>query len=319
VIDIRHILCPVDFSAISNRALDHAATLARRHGASLLALHVVPFAAPMPAAPAAPAYPVTAVPQPELRRSMLEELERRVEPLRRSGMTVETLVREGDVVHAVLEEAERLPIDLVVMGSHGSSGFERLVMGSVTEKVLRKAPCPVLTVGPPAAEQAATEPVRYRRVLCPIDFSESSIRALEYALSLTEDASSELVLLHVRERVIYPFLPLKRGLEEEEIDGAMQRQLRSLLPANARDFCRPRVLVRHGRPHEQISAAAQELAADAIVLGVHGRGLLERLVFGSVTGQVVRSAGCPVLTVRPTTKAAARAEEVAAGERTADL
>jgi nucleotide-binding universal stress UspA family protein len=307
VIVIRQILCPLDFSTPSNRALEHAAALAHSCQSSLLAMHVVPLAVTAPT-PSSGVYPVPAVPQPELRRAMLEELERRVEPLRGAGLAVETLVRDGDPAGAVLREAERLPIDLVVMGSHGASGFERLVMGSVSEKVLRKAPCPVLTVGPPAA-RAAAEPVRYARLLCPIDFSEASLRALEYALTLCDDAAAELALLHVRERVVYPFVP-ERSHEEADIDRAALSQLESLLPVNARDFCRPRLLVRHGRPHEEIREQALEMAADIVVLGVHGRGLLERLVFGSVTSQVVRSASCPVLTVRPTTRAAQAREAV---------
>jgi nucleotide-binding universal stress UspA family protein len=326
VIAIGQILCPLDFSTISDRALEHAAALARRHASRLLLMHVVPLAPVPPAPPSTPAagFPVSEIPQTvegqeDVLHRMLEQIERRAEPLRASGLTVETLVREGGIVGTVLKEAERLPIDLIVLGSHGLSGFERLVMGSVAEKVLRKAPCPVLSVGPPVSEEdpAARRPVRFARVLCPIDFSEPSIRALEYALSIADDASTELVLLYVREKVIYPFLPLKRTFGDQEIDDAMAHQLQSLLPANARDFCTPRVLVRHGRPHEEIREQAREMAADVIVLGVHGRGILERFVFGSVTSQLVRSASCPVLTVRATTHAAARMEEEAATARAA--
>jgi nucleotide-binding universal stress UspA family protein len=320
VIAIEQILCPIDFSSISDRALQHAAALAQRHSSKLLVMHVVPLA-PMPFAPP-PSPPAAGLPamelplaeedQADLLHSMLEQLERRAEPLRSIGLTVETLVREGGIVRTVLQEAERLPIDLIVMGSHGISGFERLVMGAVTEKVLRKAACPILSVGPPAAEadQVATQPVRFARVLCPIDFSEPSIRALEYARSIA-DASADLVLLYVREKVVYPFLPLKRTFGDDEIDDAMRQQLGKLLPPNVRDSCTPRVAVRHGRPHEEIRDQAQEMAADVIVLGVHGRSLLERFVFGSVTSQVVRSASCPVLTVRATTRTPARVEHAA--------
>jgi nucleotide-binding universal stress UspA family protein len=307
VIAIEQVLCPVDFSAISDRALAHAAALARRHSSKLLVLNVVPLA-PVPFEPLA-SEPVAPYPL----HSMLEQIERRAEPLRSSGLTVDTLVREGGIVRTVLAEAERLPVDLIVMGSHGISGFERLVMGSVAEKVLRKAPCPVLSVGPPAVEgdPVARRPVRFTRVLCPIDFSEPSIRALEYALSIADDASALLVLLYVREKVVYPFLPAKRTFSEVALDRAMAQRLEALLPANVQEFCTPQVLIRHGRPHEEIREQAEEMAADAIVVGVHGRSLLERFVFGSVTSQLVRSASCPVLTVRETTRAAARMPDAA--------
>ena len=312
MIRIDRILCPLDFSDVSRRALDHAVALAGRRGASLLALHVVPLATPMPMAPA-PVYPAaTMPPDPQVRRSMLDELEQAVEPARRAGVSVETIVREGDAVRTILHEAERLPIDLVVMGTHGLGGFERLVMGSVAEKLVRKAPCPVLTVAPPAENRAQTTPIRYDRVLCPVDFSDTSTRALEYGLSLAESPRSEVTLLHVVEEAAHSFLPPEKQVELAELQrGALEeveRRLQSLLPSNVRDFCTPRVVARRGRTYEQILALAQEQSADVIVLGVRGHGLVERLLLGSVTSRVVRSAECPVLTVRPTARGAVGAE-----------
>jgi len=318
MIELRRILCPVDFSDISRRALDHAATLARRHGSTVLALHVLPLAAPLPMAPA-PVYPAATMPlDPRARRSLLEELEHVVEPVRRQGVTVETVVREGDAVHAILQETDQLPIDLVVMGSHGAGGFEHLVMGSVAEKVLRKAPCPVLTVGPPAGE-GADHGVRYDRVLCPVDFSEPSIRALEYAISLAEGPSSRLTLFHVHEQILYSFLPYERALEDAHYVRAaldeIQKHLREMLPEHVSELCTPRVVARRGRPHEEILRLAREDESDVIVLGVHGRPFLERLLLGSVTSHVVRGAPCPVLTVRATTHASAPVESKAAEAR----
>ena len=88
----------------------------------------------------------------------------------------------------------RVETDLIVLGTHGLSGVDRAMLGSVTEKVLRKASCPVLTV-PPAVETAAKVP--YKRLLCPVDFSESSLNALRHALSLAEEADASLTILHV--------------------------------------------------------------------------------------------------------------------------
>jgi nucleotide-binding universal stress UspA family protein len=313
--EVRHILCPVDFSEVSLLALGHAAALARRYRASVLALHVVPFA-PVPPAPMTPGAtsPIgSPFPPPELRRALLEELDRAADSVRRSGVGVETIVREGDTTHAILSEAERLPIDLVVMGSHGRTGFRRLLLGSVAEAVVRRAPCPVLTVTPQASEPALRS-FRYSRILCPIDFSDLSLQALEYAMLVAEDASVEVLLLHVREGGPYPFLPpeSERGRREREGE-AIEAQLYSLLPGNAGDVCTPRALVRWGRPAEEILNTAQEHAADIVVIGVHGRGALQRLAFGSVTSEVVRSASCPVLTVRPQAPRAASTRQPNAG------
>lgn len=123
--------------------------------------------------------------QPE---EMIEEVRRFCEPVM-AGATPEILVEEGDPARRIAAQAERIPADLLIMGTHGRGGFERLFLCSVTEKVLRTARCPVLTVPPPAA-RAPAGPVLYKTILCPLDFSDSSMRALEYALSLAKEALS---------------------------------------------------------------------------------------------------------------------------------
>jgi nucleotide-binding universal stress UspA family protein len=306
MVDISRILCPVDFSDIARRALDHAVSLARRRGATVVALHVAPLAGALPLVPA-PVHPEAALPDPNARRSMLERLEQAVGPARQEGTRVETVVRQGDPVHAILRESELLPIDLVVMGTHGMGGFKHLVLGSVAEKVLGKAPCPVLTVGPsPDGGRDAARRVRYDRILCPIDFSEPSISALEYALSLAESPASRLTLVHIQEQMLFSVLPFERALQEGDSIRVslyrIQEHLTRLLPEGASELCSPRAVARRGRPYKEILHLAREEHSDVIVLGVHGRPFVERLRLGSVTSHMVRSAPCPVLTVRATTR-----------------
>ena len=109
---------------------------------------------------------------------------------------VDVLFETGQPAPQILDLATSLPADMIVMGTHGASGFEHLVLGSVTEKVLRKARCPVLTV-PPRAH--ATSALPFKQLLCAMDFSESSLAALELALSFAEESGSALTLLHVIE------------------------------------------------------------------------------------------------------------------------
>ena len=104
------------------------------------------------------------------------------------------MVESGYPVRHILARAAALPADLVVMGTHGRSGFERLVLGSVTEKVLRKAPCPVMAVPPPAVTVGK---LPYGRLLCPVDFSDSSEAALRFACSIAEEADARLTIVHV--------------------------------------------------------------------------------------------------------------------------
>src|SRR5262249_49240582 len=103
----------------------------------------------------------------------------------------------GGPVTEILAQAADMSADLLVLGTHGRSGFERLFLGSVTEKVLRKASCPVLTVPPGLPDAVPASPIRYACILCPVDFSESSLRALEYALSLAQETDARLAVLHV--------------------------------------------------------------------------------------------------------------------------
>ena len=115
---------------------------------------------------------------------------------RSAGPDVEVLIDSGQAAHQILEHATSLPADLIVIGTHGASGFEHLLLGSVTEKVLRRATCPVLTV-PPRARTRAKLP--FKRILCPLDFSESSLAALDFAVSLAQQGDAALTLLHVFE------------------------------------------------------------------------------------------------------------------------
>ena len=115
------------------------------------------------------------------------------------GITIEAAVREGSAAAEILDQAAGMKADLLVIGTHGRSGFERLVLGSVAEKVLRKASCPVMTVPKRLPDAMPTGPVVYNRILCPVDFSESSLHALKYAISMAKEADGRLTVLHVVE------------------------------------------------------------------------------------------------------------------------
>jgi nucleotide-binding universal stress UspA family protein len=193
---------------------------------------------------------------------------------------------------------------LLVMGTHGRSGFERLLLGSVAEKVLRKAGCPVMTV-PKLSDTAPAGPVLYKRILCPVDFSESSLRALQYAVSLAQETDGQLTVLHV---IAHEFelsagirydaaVSVKNVLEARE--QALLRRLQEIV-AGAPDFGRLDSLMTHGKPWREILRVAGDRDCDVIVMGVQGRGAADLLLFGSTTQHVVREAACPVLTLRHT-------------------
>jgi nucleotide-binding universal stress UspA family protein len=305
-VKIARILLPIDFSETSRHACEQAASLARSYGSTLVGLHVhSPFLQTVstigtpPYSLGVPAYDEAA----ELQR-LEEQTKSFVEPAARAGVRVEILVDVGHAVHQILERATTLPADLIVIGTHGHSGFQHLMLGSVAEKVLRRATCPVLTV-PPKTHATSTLP--FRMILCPIDFSESSLAAAAFAASLAKESRASLILLH---SVEWPWdeppppnldeLPPHERHDLAEFRRSLETQatarLGSLIPAESRDATRP--LVRHGKPHRQILAVAAEHQADLVVIGVHGRNPLDVAFFGSTTNQVVRHATCPVLTVR---------------------
>ena len=113
---------------------------------------------------------------------------------------IDVRVQQAAYIHEeIVAQLEATDADLLVLGTHGRSGFQRLFLGSVTEKVIRKACCPTLVVPPRAPDVAPTAPVQFRRILCPVDFSESSLRAFAHAVNMAEEADAHLTLLHVIE------------------------------------------------------------------------------------------------------------------------
>jgi nucleotide-binding universal stress UspA family protein len=301
MVNIRHILCPTDFSEASRRAFDYAVAVARWYDARLTLFHVSPvqpiIAVGATAAVLPPVY-LTADQRQQLLISMQRDAHAEVGP----RVPFETDIAEGDIVSEILEKAATHPTDLVVLGTHGLSGFDRLVMGSVTEKVLRKATCPVLTVPPLAPDAVPVPPALFKRILCAVDFSPCSLHALSYALSIAQTADARLTVLNVLEHLFSdePRPPLSPALRQyaASIEGDRRMRLAEAVPDTARTFCTIETLFSEGRPYREILRIAQEQKSDLIVMGVRGRGAVDRVVFGSTTQHVVRHATCPVLTIR---------------------
>jgi nucleotide-binding universal stress UspA family protein len=213
-------------------------------------------------------------------------------------------IGEGDAASEILDRAAAIPSDLIVMGTHGRSGFERLVLGSVTEKVIHKATCPVLTVPRRVEDAVPAGPVLFSRILCAIDFSDASLDALEYALSLAQDTNALLTLVHVVEVSPAPKSEARGDVEARALGAyvaaaahSRAEQLQQIVPDTVRAHCRVETVVAIGSAHREILRIASERASDIIVIGAHGLGIAQML-FGSAAHQVVRQARCPVLTIR---------------------
>jgi nucleotide-binding universal stress UspA family protein len=302
--ELRRILCPFDFSEVSSHALDQAVVLARQSGARLTVLHVFLSVMPTTGLSALDAATAQVIDSQDL-----EELRDRVttacRPALDAGTLLDIVIVGGSPVTAILEQAASAAADLVVMGTHGTSGFQHLLLGSVTEKVLRKATCPVLTV-PPRLQSGAVE--AFHHAMCAVDFSDCSREAVKAAATVLAASDARLTLLHVMEwpwheppvpgmegvppAQAQALLEYRRYLETSAADG-----LKGIAAALAPDHT-VSTAVRFGKPWMELLDAAREARADLIVLGVRGRSAVDIGVFGSTTNQLVRRATCPVLTVR---------------------
>jgi nucleotide-binding universal stress UspA family protein len=216
-------------------------------------------------------------------------------PLSSEGVTVRTQIAEGNTAAEIVRHAAEHDVDLVVMGTHGRSGFDRLTLGSVAEKVLRKAACPVLTIPPGVVRTAAD--VSVHRILCPTDFSTCSEHALDFALSLADRADAAVTALHVVETI--DARPELSGAMAEFQKRRCDTERSYLEEVNAARPSANRITnaVTLGRPYLEILRAMEERSIDLIVMGVRGRGPVDMALFGSTTNQVVRRATCPVVTV----------------------
>ncbi len=267
------ILCPVDFGELSAHALRHANLLAGCGNAKVIAIYANWFEAP--------AY-FTAGRVDELQKQFREALgdaERSLKAfvhstLGGSGDKVETRVVEALPADGILGLAASTGADLIIMGTHGRTGFNRWMLGSVTERILRESPVPLLTVR--AAPRGDV-----RRILSPIDGTEASRNAFRLAAGLGACFNAEITAVYVHEGGSAKSVP----------------DLCHWIPAEARQRCHIRELVRHGDPAEEIVALASEEAFDLLVIGAPHRRFFEGLVLGTTTLRAVRHAPCPVLTV----------------------
>jgi nucleotide-binding universal stress UspA family protein len=144
--------------------------------------------------------------------------------------------------------------------------------------------------------------IKLRKVLVPTDFSESARRAFSYGVSFAREFKAELVLLHVVENLTVGYasdlFPVPMAEVFQEISGYAKAELAKLAEEAKQKQVAVSELVAQGKPSAEIIRYAAENAVDMIVLGTHGKGMLDQALFGSTTERVVRRAPCPVLTVR---------------------
>ncbi|PSH03768.1 MAG: hypothetical protein CXZ00_10475 [Acidobacteria bacterium] len=281
------ILCPVDFSQVSINAYEYAQSLAWHYKAKLLLLHVLYCVG-------ARDFPYDQI-YPEKRAEVEQELKDFVKHHTRADIQPECIAEDGLARDRILAVAQSHAADLIVLGTHGLRGIDRLMLGSVTERILREAQCPVLAVrkrAPRVHVPSATgdsEHIRLRKILCCTDFSSHANEASEYALSLAKEYGAELTLLHVLEDI-------PKSTELQVATAKALKKLEEQIP-EGQERCKFNAMVRLGKPYQQIIQFALESQSDMVVMGVRGHGALEMELFGSTTYRVIQLGTTPVLAV----------------------
>lgn len=279
MLPVHTILFPTDFSEEAERAFPLACSLARDCGARVVALHVVP--------PPLGHEQVLVRQNPdeyyEVPRSALRELKAPDENVR-----VEYRLADGHAADEILQVANEIQAGLIVIGSHGRSGVRRLLLGSVAEKVMRDAVCPVLAV------KTASVVPNIRVILLPTDLSEASESALGVAFSLARDYYARLIVLHVASFG----QEISKCEEMLEQSFAYRRELEDKLHHGQKPEYNVELRVEQGDPAERVIHVAEETRCDLIVMGSHSRSGLSRLLMGSVAEKTFRNASCPVLLVK---------------------
>jgi len=297
--NIQAILATTDFSDESGSGVRYAVALGKKLNATVGLLHVIEPPSRMSGVEsvvlAREDFKLT-----ELVRQKLADLAKREG---KGGLAVTASVRTGNPFNEITAAAREEATDVVVIATHGYTGAKRALLGSTAERVVRHAPCSVLTVPTQITQERAgkTPTLKVKKILVPMDFSNLSKDALPWATFLAAQFKAEVVLLHVVEKFPIDYL-MGRELTSHTIVPLMKQAETNLERATtdlAKAFdLKMSAVVRAGKPYAEICEAAKVLEADLIVLTTHGYTGLKHVWLGSTAERVVRHALCPVLVVR---------------------
>ena len=286
---IQNILLATDFSPFSDAAVPFAAGLAHRYGSTLYLVNVVP-SIPYDLLPADPLQPAQVANEKMRSLAALEALK---------GVPHKDYIEQGDAADVLKRLVQQHHIDLIVLGTHGRRGIDKLLMGSVAEDVFRHATCPVLTIGPHVTHKIKEGELRH--ILYATDFGEETRHGLPYALSLAEEHHAKMTLLHASPEPS-PVLPEPEPgamptLSRAEALAYNEAELRKMIPSDAQLTTHPEFVVELGDAPEIIIETAKKLDADLVVLGVKRPMPLATHLTTGIAYKVVCAAPCPVLTV----------------------
>jgi nucleotide-binding universal stress UspA family protein len=283
------ILLTTDFSPVSEKALPYAAAIARHFGATLYVVHVI----------ATDDY--AHVPTSERTQAlaqMKQQAERQITDILATshfqGVPHKTIVDHGDLLGVLSHNVEEQDIDLIVTGTHGKHGLQKLLSGSMAEEIFRLASIPVLAVGPEVVIEPQAE-VNIQRILYATDFSPESKLAMRYATALAKQYGAHLHFLHVVEDVFQE--PVSTRVSA---DTFCRLQLQQKGFSDIEEGVQPEFLVEFGMAEQLTLEVARNRAVQLIVLSVPEtvHPVLSAHLPGPLAYNIVSHARCPVLGVR---------------------
>jgi nucleotide-binding universal stress UspA family protein len=278
------ILIPTDGSDCAQTAVGYAADLATHYEARVHALCV----ADSRTLENAPKYD-------EIKKDREEVAERTCSDLSVSGVPVEQAVRTDIPHRAILRYATEQDIDLIVMGTHGRTGVQRYLLGSVTEKVVRLSDVPVLTV---KAQDDDEVTYPYTDILVPTDGSEGAEAAIGPAIDIAGTYDARIHALTVIDTMALG-ADVRSGAILDALEESAQSAVETVKEqATQASVSAVETTIEHGNPYRGIRSYADDRDIDLIVMGTHGRSGIERHLLGSVTDKTVRTSPAPVMTVR---------------------
>lgn len=289
-----HILVPTDFSDSAMLALEHGIYLANKFEGELHLLHVAELPTiTLPDFPSDLFETARKMGMDQL-GELLEQQEVDLPPVKRVVMAGTPSEPAADVI---IDYARANDVDFIVMGTHGRRGVRRMLLGSVTEEVIRRSPCPVLTMR--THKEAWTLP-RADRVLVPVDFNASTRQVIGVASRIAEHYHAAITLAHVVDLEYYPYYGFGSDpfpeIKNEMVEASEDKLTELASELQAAGIVATWATV-HGHPAAALKELAEERDVDLIVIGSHGRSGFDRAMVGSVSEKVLRSAHCPVMVV----------------------
>ncbi|HUV37954.1 MAG TPA: universal stress protein [Patescibacteria group bacterium] len=301
--DIKKVLFPTDFSELANHALPYAIKMAKIFDAELIMLHAVTLYEHDPNDPEHH-FPALQSYCAEVSKLADSDLQVCIEELGEVGVSVRKEVIQGVSPHAAILEfiKDEGDIGLIVMSTHGRSGLKHVLLGSVTENVIRYSPCAVLVVKQPEHEfiDPGTGEVHIRKILFPVDFSEESVAPLDMLRNIAEIAKPEIIVFHAVDVEIPPIYYTSGVTSILQLDPKLHervgRKMEDLVGDKLKGFD-VRYEVDEGRAKDLIRSFAADEQIDLIVMGSAGSHGIGDFLFGSTAARVIQKAVCPVLVV----------------------